>query len=185
MGTNYFVKKRMTDAQKADMQSVFNEFLDGNFRASRKLKEAIDEMETEIHIGKSSYGWQFLWDHNNCKYYQPTMASITKFVTEKCGGIVIDEYGAKFTWEEFLTQKLGHAKIYGSPEHHDADTYEKWVLDAPIDGFSVTEDSKNMARSYFEQPLYDVEIGGKLYKTRGHDFQSRDGLRVSVHTDFS
>ena len=185
MGTNYFVKKRLTEAQKADMQSVFNEFLDGNFWAGRKLKDAIAEIETEIHIGKSSMGWQFLWDHNNCKYYQPTMASITKFVTEQCDGIVIDEYGSKFTWEEFLTKKLGHSKIYGSPDHHDADAYEQWVLDAPIDGFAVTETSKNIAMSYFEHPLYDVEVGGKLYKTRGHDFQSRDGLRVSVHTDFS
>ena len=185
MGTNYYVKKRLTDAQKSNIKGVLDELLNGNFRAGRELKETVDEIENEIHIGKSSYGWQFLWDHNNCKYYQPTMASISKFVTEQCGGVVIDEYGEEYNWDDFLTKELGHAKIYGSPEHHDADAYEKYVLDAPIDGFCVTETLKEAARDYLAKPIYDIQISGMTYKTRGHDFKSRDGLRVSVYTDFS
>lgn len=185
MGTNYYVQKRLTEAQRADIQGIFDSFLNGDFRAGRNLKDIIDDVAVEIHIGKSSRGWQFLWDHNDCKYYQPTMASIEKFVTEQCGGIVIDEYGDKFTWEEFLTKELGHAKIYGSPEHHDSDAHEKWVLDAPIDGLCVTEVSKRIAGEYLSRPIYDIYISGRTYKTRGHDFHSRDGLRISVHTDFS
>jgi len=66
------------------------------------LQEALDEFK-EIHIGKSSVGWQFLFNHNNWKYYQPTQESINDFLQREilAGGAFIDEYGEKVSLKDF------------------------------------------------------------------------------------
>lgn len=41
MGTNYYVKKKLTDAQRTDIQSIFDSFLDGDFRSRDGLRVSV------------------------------------------------------------------------------------------------------------------------------------------------
>jgi hypothetical protein len=71
---------------------------------SKKIKHLVENKK--IHLGKRSYGWVFLWDANNLKYYEPTLASIKKFIDDNNAKIV-DEYGVEFTWYEFINKEIG------------------------------------------------------------------------------
>ena len=62
-----------------------------------------DDYPERIHLGKRSAGWQFLWNSNGWKYYQPTLDSIRKFLKDK---VIFDEYGEIFTLEQFLGDEL-------------------------------------------------------------------------------
>ena len=115
MGTNFYkvLKPKYTKKQKAEINKKINE-------QTKKLKEYfndndyIDKYDIEdyhkmlnelqpvkVHLGKRSWGWQFLWNHNNEKYYEKTLESIKKFLEED-NGFIIDEYGERFTTDQFL-----------------------------------------------------------------------------------
>lgn len=109
MGTNFYavlpVKKRTTNklrelADKLDAKEEIN-IDDELYDIKEELKEH------EVHLGKRSCGWAFLWDHNNLKYYEPTLESIKKFIDDNNGEIQ-DEYGEKFTWEQFINDEIGN-----------------------------------------------------------------------------
>lgn len=139
MGTNFYkvLKPKYTKKQKAEINKKINE-------QTKKLKEYfndndyIDKYDIEdyhkmlnelqpvkVHLGKRSWGWQFLWNHNNEKYYEKTLESIKKFLEED-NGFIIDEYGERFTTDQFLNLEIGEA-MYNDPERfingiqHDAD----------------------------------------------------------------
>lgn len=116
MGTNYyFIPKRDDDA---DVKKA-HELVDR--RQWEELAELVDAMSTKIHIGKSSYGWQFLFNYNNGKYYEATKASIDKFL--RSDGKLVDEYGEEKDVDDFwkMVDKkkdgLDSEKYNGS--HHD------------------------------------------------------------------
>lgn len=59
-----------------------------------------------LHLGKTSCGWQFLWNFHNNKYYSNS-AELTVFVQQ---GKIESEYEEMFTCESFLSmalQKIG------------------------------------------------------------------------------
>lgn len=95
MGTNYyFIPKHdeLAEIQKA------HELVD-----ERRWNDLIDFIENDItekiHIGKSSMGWQFLFNHNNGKYYAKTRKSIDDFIRGE--GNLVDEYGENITPDDF------------------------------------------------------------------------------------
>lgn len=107
MGTNFYailpIKKRTTNKLRelADKLDVSQ-----NINIDNELHNIQEELKDhEIHLGKRSFGWAFLWDHNNLKYYEPTLESIKKFIDDNNVKIV-DEYDKEFTWDEFINDEI-------------------------------------------------------------------------------
>ena len=100
MGTNYYGMQIPTTEDK------------------EKIKRAIDEddwgtvndlIPTRIHLGKSSAGWQFLFNHNNWKYYGKSNQSMRDFI-HSCA--ITDEYGRSISqadfWEKVKSKENDH-----------------------------------------------------------------------------
>jgi hypothetical protein len=84
-----------------DSISLWSEFLEG----------------TNIHLGKRSGGWKFIWNWNNGKYYK-TKEELFDFIRD---GRVVDEYGQQIDVEEFITMALD----WGKEDGWDSETYYK------------------------------------------------------------
>lgn len=110
MGTNFYIKKYMTPEQKKEVIDAIN---------NDQYDEARDIMNEvkDIHIGKRSAGWKFLWDANEFKYFEPTKESLIEWLKS---GQIIDEYDQEFTFDEFWNDCLN-----GFWDGYDAITYEK------------------------------------------------------------
>lgn len=55
-----------------------------------------------IHIGKRSSGWKFIWNFNNNLYYS-NKEELFKFLRD---GVILDEYGTIQETEEFIEMAL-------------------------------------------------------------------------------
>lgn len=155
----------------------------------------------EIHLGKHSAGWKFLWNPNwyklvkghteeqeipggkkyhwvqdgfdVFKYYDLTKKSIKEFIDRE-DVVIYDEYDEKQDKDEFFKMAIewGYDK---ENEGWDGETYEKWE----------TEQNPNYT-PYVHETEYSKfleECGFKLnkYKT---DFYS-DGIRFAAFNEFS
>ena len=69
----------------------------------------------EIHLGKRSGGWQFLWDYHDGVYFQPTLYSIKEFLSQD-GIVIYNEYGEVFTLEQFINEEAGPS-LYKNENH--------------------------------------------------------------------
>ena len=97
MGTNYYAVKNV------DRYNLCNELMkivysENPLYVAEKLSDACEREIKVIHIGKSSCGWKFLFNHNNENYYSKTRLGIEMFLLE-C--TIYDEYGDEITSEEF------------------------------------------------------------------------------------
>lgn len=90
MGTNFYLKERI-DKQKKDYLKLLIE--------DEKWEEVKDSLPKEIHIGKRSGGWKFLWDCHKFNYYEPNKESLINWLHS---GDIYDENGTKFTVNQFL-----------------------------------------------------------------------------------
>lgn len=86
MGTNYYVRIK---PEKAELQKALDNEDWGALRAG---------LPKQVHIGKSSYGWQFIFNHNDGKHYKRTRASIDAFIRS---GQLVDEYECPVMPEDF------------------------------------------------------------------------------------
>lgn len=106
MGTNYYAIPKF-DEEKIKSKIIYNV-------ESDNLDDAIDlinELKTNkqgIHIGKSSMGWKFCFDHQNWKYFKKDKQSIIDFINS-CE--LHDEYHCEISPEEFW--KLVESKQTG------------------------------------------------------------------------
>lgn len=109
MGTNYYAIPKATDEIKKMICDKVNE---GDFVSARKL------MPDKVHIGKSSSGWRFLFNHNNWEYFKKDLLDLELFL-----GIctIKDEYGRELTDYEFwrmvksienLSTELNYGTVY-------------------------------------------------------------------------
>jgi hypothetical protein len=89
MGCNYYGRLKPTEELKQEMRALIdaNEF--------DKLRAITPKY---IHIGKSSYGWQFIFNHNNWKYFGKSERELRKFLHD-CD--IIDEYGKEISNIDF------------------------------------------------------------------------------------
>ena len=150
MGTNFYAQAKITKKQRENAKQLLNEamkMIDNNDiichndnvidNLSYDLREALS---TEIHLGKRSYGWQFLWNFNNGKYYAKTLASIKEFLKDKT---IYDEYDNIYTLDQFFNDEIGHCLyktnelLDGSEgEYHDQYTYNDGLRFSVTDCFS-------------------------------------------------
>ena len=97
------ISRGFNSIQVSDWDSIspWDEFLEG----------------TNVHLGKRSSGWKFIWNWNDGKYYK-TKEQLFKFIRS---GRVVDEYGHQINVEEFITMALE----WGKDDGWDVETYYK------------------------------------------------------------
>lgn len=152
MGTNFYYKIPLKKRKIEELQKLITE-------DPYSLEEVIEQYENLkkthiIHLGKRSFGWQFLWNTQNNDYYANNLKSITEFLNSE-GGYIENEYGEKFTTEEFLKDEIGDC-LYKDDNHCDAWSYHA---------------------KHPKEPIY--------YDINNTEFISKDGLRFSKQTNFS
>lgn len=195
MGCNYYARIIPTKEQKKELHDAIEA---NDFHLIRKLsaemygrlEKSYDNDELiggEVHLGKSSAGWKFLWnpnvfvvrnghleDVNGCRRYVPdpdtplylyplTKQGLHDFIFRE-DVLIYDDYGKLQDKEEFWQMAL-------TEEGWDAAGYEK------------------------EYPKHIYPVTGELtdlLRTEGYQFTSRsnsdfysDGLRFAGFTDFS
>lgn len=211
MGTNFYaiipVKKRTTNKLRKLADKL--EDTSQKVNVENELYEIGEELKDhEVHLGKRSCGWAFLWDANDLKYYEPTLASIKKFIDDNNGKIV-DEYGSKFTWEQFINDEIGNS-LHPSEAITTIDGLKELHMD--IDRINYIDNeyfSKNLpyyqyctSKTYYEMypnerswydGYYNYDKRLRQYAKDGEidgnysDFitNSDGGLRFALFTDFS
>jgi hypothetical protein len=89
MGTNYYAIPKADDEVKAKIkQAIEND----DFATAREL------LPEKIHIGKSSGGWRFLFNHNDWVYFEQNFNSVAKFIN-RCK--IYTEYGEEISPSRF------------------------------------------------------------------------------------
>jgi hypothetical protein len=180
MGTNYYGKIKPSKAQGRMIRTLWDE---ANVQVSNKnvkeLEYIVESLKVEekrllIHIGKCSYGWQFLFNHNNWEYYKCTPESIDEFLNS-CEYIV-DEYGGKIPVPEFWEMVRSHMNGF------DIESYSKdQIRKAKLKEAGKLEDKYNWIPT-----VKQAEAQYNMYKE--HDFHEiiyhDSGLRFSDSTDF-
>ena len=195
MGTNYYAriipskerKKELHDAIEADDFSLISK-LKVEMYDSVQLDDDNNIIGGEVHLGKLSHGWKFLWNPNvfairqdhledsptGRKYvpdpsiprylYPLTKQGLHDFIFRK-DVLVYDEYGELQDKEVFWKDALE----WGQPDGWDAASYEEKHTSYPVIG-ELTDLLK--------------QEGYKFTSYTNSDFYS-DGLRFAGFTEFS
>ena len=96
MGTNFYLKRKLKQYQKEEIKEAIDS--DNYDKAEEMLQKT-----KEIHIGKRSGGWKFLWDAHEFKYFEPNKDSLNEFLKS---GQIVDEYNKEFTFDQFWNEEL-------------------------------------------------------------------------------
>jgi len=152
MGTNYYkipseeemVKRHdqlIEDVSKIELtpsniESGFHESIEDSWGTESVWDKFTSE--TNIHLGKRSMGWKFLWNFNKDKYYT-NKEELLEFIR---GGRVVDEYGEEVDIEEFIEMSLTWGQngwdestyIEDNPSHKNSHFTEK---EKYVDGLRV------------------------------------------------
>jgi hypothetical protein len=117
MGTNYYfiptheemLKRQQTLIQQVTSMDMSMENLERGMKYISPTKdwEWFSPWEmfidgTNIHLGKRSGGWKFCWNFHKDKYYT-NKEELLSFIRS---GRVVDEYGAEWNVEDFITMAL-------------------------------------------------------------------------------
>jgi hypothetical protein len=108
--------------------------------------------DVSIHLGKRSSGWKFCWNFHKDKYYT-NKEELLSFIRS---GRVVDEYGAEWNVEDFITMALE----WGQPNGLVVNEI-----------YRLKERAKGHGSYWTDNEKYDDLI--------------IDGLRVSTSTEFS
>lgn len=108
MGCNYYATPKITSELKNKLvEAVESE----NFILLKKL------IPEKIHIGKSSGGWQFCFNHNDWYYFERTKLSLYQFLLN-CD--IYDEYDVFISNEDFwnMVSIKGNGKAHLEWNNH-------------------------------------------------------------------
>lgn len=105
MGTNYYGQIRATPELKSEIIDLIN---------NNMLLEVKRRIPDHIHIGKSSFGWEFIFNHNSWEYFDKNIESLKSFLKSV---EIEDEYGRPVTFDEFW--KMVESKKGQSVSSHD------------------------------------------------------------------
>lgn len=154
MGTNFYAIKQLPNSIKGKLCELIET---DRYDEAKKL---FDDNYEKIHIGKSSFGWKFIFDYNHFKYYDLNRKSINDFLCRNDVKLY-DEYGEQVSIDDFWglvdSKKDGH------------------------DNLSYYKDSDTLPFLLFEELIPDDL---KEYKVEAYEFYS-DDLRFASTTDFS
>lgn len=165
MGTNFYMKRIPTedDIQKMSTLALEQKLVE--------LQNYVTEMNNEIHIGKRSCGWKFLFNHQDGEYFDPHHQESLKAWLDDPHYKIVDEYGDEYTFEQFWKMIID----WNSNPHNNWDdaAYAKHEREQSR-WFNIStcnvEEAERIFRRFGVRPLY-------------HDFWL-DGLRYSTSTEF-
>ena len=132
--------------------------LDGAIEVLEECKASHD-----IHLGKNSAGWKFLFNANKLKYYPLTRQGITDFI-RKSKSKIVDEYGREVGIDEFWK-----------------------IVDSSKDGWDIAAYYKECPEDespYYSYYSYDKELYKDFDVDKYGEFES-DGLRFTTWDEFS
>jgi len=195
MGTNYYARVIPTKERKKE---IITAVLNDDFPLINKLinetyglpaAEKGELLGGNIHLGKASCGWKFLWNPNIYKlanghleegnvwvvddptilqFYELNKKSITDFVNQD-NVLIYDEYGELQDKKEFLEYAF-------NKDGWDSETYYKWEREQ----YPERKNFWNYKTNYVE---FLISLGYKMNEGY-NDFYS-DGLRFATYTEFS
>lgn len=127
MGTNFYCRKINRKHRKmfSDDLNELSQYITYNIDNTEldlveKVTEFIEsnsDLEKEIHLGKRSYGWQFLWDYHDGKYFNSNLDSIKEFLSQD-DIVIYDEYGNFYKVEQLFNDELSNC-LYKDAMHND------------------------------------------------------------------
>lgn len=159
MGTNYYrvpksnemvyrhqrLINRISNLDVWDPASIANQFSDikhGDWDTKNAWQEFLED--TNVHLGKRSSGWKFLWNFNNNKYYS-NKEELLDYIRK---GRVVDEYGKNIDVNEFIEMALEWGEPDGqvfnreyANKHENRNSYwytSELYFDKNIDGLRVS-----------------------------------------------
>lgn len=192
MGTNYYAHIIPTKERKQELHDAIeaNDFrqvktLVGEMYGSieKSYNESNELIGGNVHLGKLSYGWKFLWNPNvyvqrnghmeGRKYvpdpdtgiyiYPLTKKGIKGFI-DRNDVLIYDEYGELQDKEEFWQMAINHDGWDAAGYEKEYPTNSRWRCDSEL--------------------INLLEREGYRFSSWTHsDFYS-DGLRFSTSTDF-
>lgn len=120
MGTNFYCREKLNTSSRNRLKAILKTLdicVDSNNinEIYSNVNRFIKCIPEEIHLGKRSAGWQFLWNYHNGKYFKPTLKSIKDFLKDK---EIYDEYGRYFTLDQFINDELAQC-LYKDNTHND------------------------------------------------------------------
>lgn len=191
MGTNFYARiiPKQEDKQKL-IDAINNNQYDIIENLASELygrRNDYSGIGNEIHLGKRSGGWKFLWNPNvikvwdseACDYaynyvYPLTKEGITNFVMRE-DVIITDEYGKQQDPKEFLEMAFN----WGEPDGYTGKTYEESHKEES--GYKNYYWSNKYQRSmHSENDEMWFDLG---YIVEYYDFKS-DGLRFATSVNF-
>lgn len=107
MGTNYYAIPKLVKKEK---EILIKAIEDENYGLAYQM------IPEKIHIGKSSAGWQFIFDHQNWEHFKKEKKSVEDFLG-RCK--IIDEYGRTVTTDEFWEMIEAKSKYKHDGEYSD------------------------------------------------------------------
>ena len=148
MGTNYYWRPLITEEEREKLLEKTK-----NVKTLQEIKDFIcndilKEREPEVHIGKSSCGWQFLFYLGIRKY--TCGQSLKKEDIDKWfrSGIIVDEYGDEISVDDFwvLVDTKKNAMDYDQYyKKNPKDAYYCRGYDQHIDGLRFTKDETDFS----------------------------------------
>lgn len=123
MGKNYYAMVIPTSSDKMEIiEAVVNNDLEF-------AKDKIVQFTEKIHIGKSSAGWEFLFNLNSKKYYSD-IDTLKDFISHS-NVIIYDEYDTQIFFLDFWTKVVKNRMFNGQPAKKN--TGYRYIQ---IDGYS-------------------------------------------------
>ena len=192
MGTNYYARILPTLEEKENLKKLINsdDFYVIEKEVQRLYGESTEyDKGAEIHLGKRSGGWKFLFNPNYERYYKLTKEGLKEFLN-KPNVIIYSEYfnsdngvmeytddPDKANSKEYLwtpQQFLDMVFNWGQPDGWDGESYEKWEMSRGkgYQGYTRYGDSWE---GYWRE---------KGYNPSYYNFYN-DGLRWSTCCEFS
>lgn len=160
MGTNYYLRPKVSSETKNKIKELVD--LD----KFEEIKDIVEEYQ-DIHIGKQSAGWKFLWDVHYFNYFEPSKEAIIEWLKT---GIIFDEYNNKYTVEEFF-DNIRLEGTFNGEELLDAVAYQK--IDPRAYRYRVYDSW--LTAKYIEKNVYPNSLG-EFYL---------DNFRCVIDEDFS
>lgn len=146
MGTNYYARILPTLEEKENLKKLIDsdDFCTIEKEVQRLYGESTEyDKGAEVHLGKRSGGWKFLFNPNYERYYKLTKEGLKEFLN-KPNIIIYSEYfnsdngimeytdnPDKANNKEYLwtpQQFLDMAFNWGQPDDWDGESYEKWEM---------------------------------------------------------
>lgn len=120
MGTNYYwiPNKKKLKEKKNILKKIIDESDDLNILY--KIDSELSDIR--VHLGKKSFGWIFLFNLNNKKFYS-NKEELLKFIYS---GTIYNEYGDHIEHGEFINISFGRLE---KDKSHLPDLYSTQIID--------------------------------------------------------